>query len=353
MADIKDENEIILNELKEKIKTLSVPERKKAVALYSLFKQIIEEVKKEQALNDEEYNKYNEVTALITTQMDEIIEGKRSITDAEIECWKQEEPTFVNDANINVAEPIKGFWKGFLINADFYHGDCDAAILEHLEHIEAKTEEDEIDGGKKIITLTFGFSDNNFFENKELWVKLHSEHDAAVRSEASEIKWKNNPTVEKTQKKQKNKRSGQTRVINKEVQKTSFFEIFNKYEADDEEEENDDKNHENDEGSMNLYILEETVNDILDMMPYALEYYLNVRPDEDDEGKTIEEEEEDDDEDHDDDNDDDKDEDEDDDERHKFKSRKSSEHQGSKKTDKNEKQSKQGKEAPKQECKQQ
>ena len=99
---------------------------------------------------------------------------------------------------------------------------------------------------------------------------------------------------------------------------------------------------------MNLYLLEETINDILDMIPYALEYYLDVRPDEDDEGKTIEEEDEEDDEDGD---DDDKDGSDDEDEaRHKFKSRKSSEHAGNKKQAKG---ANNDKDNPKQECKQQ
>lgn len=344
MADHQDDNQTILNDLKAKIKTLDLNERKKAVALYGIFKQILEEVKAEEATSDAEYNKYNDKTAIITTHMDDIIEGKRAVTEEEINFWKQEDPEYTPDPQNNTAEVIKGFWKGFLVNGDFYVGEHDAPILEHLLHIDAKTDVDEADDSKKIITLSFDFADNEFFENKNLFVKLHSENEEAVRSEASEIKWKNNPTVEKTQKKQKNKRSGQTRVIHKEVQKKSFFEIFNKYEAD-EDEEGDQKNNEDEDGTMNLYILEETINDILDMMPYALEYYLDVRPDEDEEGKTIEEEDEEDDEDGDEDSDGD------DGKRHKFKkSRKNSEHQGNKKQAQA---GKPDKENPKQECKQQ
>jgi len=341
MADTQDDNEIMLNDFKAKIKTLGVAERKKAVALFGIFKQILAEVKQEEDSNDAEYNKYNDKTAVITTQMDDIIEGKRAVTEEEVSFWKQEEPEYVAAADANVAEVIKGFWKGFLLNGDFYTGEFDAPILEHLVHIDAKTDVDEADASKKVITLSFDFAENTFFENKNLWVKLHSENDEAVRSEASEIKWKNNPTVEKTQKKQKNKRSGQTRIIHKEVQKRSFFEIFNKYEAEDEEAE--ERNPEDENGSMNLFILEETINDILDMMPYALEYFLDVRPDEDDEGKTIEEDDEEDDE-------DDEDENDDDEGRHKFKSRKSSEHQGNKKQPQA---AKPDKDNPKQECKQQ
>lgn len=345
MADQQDDNQIILNDFRAKIKTLDVAERKKAVALYGIFKSILEEVALEEKINDEEYNKYNDKTALITTQMDELIEGKRAVTQEELAFWQAEEPAYVLPAQESPVA-IPAFWKGFITNADFYHGECDEAILAHLVHIDAKTDVDETDAGKKIVTISFDFSENEFFENKNLWVKLHSENDEAVRSEASEIKWKNNPTVEKTQKKQKNKRSGQTRIIHKEVQKRSFFELFNKYEADEDEEA--DKNQDEEAGNMNLYILEETINDILDMMPYALEYYLDARPDEDDEGKTIEEEDEEDDEDGDD------DEDEDDEGRHKFKSRKSSEHQGKKKeAAKGEKGDKGDKENPKQECKQQ
>ena len=350
MSDHKDDNEVMLNELKAKIKTLDVPERKKAVALYGIFKQIVEEVNKEQTLNDDEYNKYNNITSGITTQMDEIIEGKRPINEEEINFWKQEEPEFTVDENLNVSEKIKEFWKGFIVNGDIYHGDCDMPILSHLQHIEAKTVEDENDNEKKQITLTFEFSENEFFENESLWVKLYTANEDPEKSEACTIKWKNNPTVEKTQKKQKNKRTGHTRVINKEVQKRSFFEIFNKFEAE-EEEENVNKNNEEEESSMNLYLLEETVNEILDMMPYALEYYLDVRPEDDDEGKTIEEDDDDDEDDDQDDEKKDKDDESDESEgRHKFKSRKSSEHQGNKNQDKK---GKNNKDNPKQECKQQ
>lgn len=345
MADNQDDNQIILNDLKAKIKTLGVAERKKAVALYGIFKQILEEVKQEETHNDAEYNKYNDKTAVITTQMDDVIEGKRAVTQDEIDFWKQEEPEYASDPQSNALVAIKGFWKGFLLNGDFYSGDCDGPILEHLVHIDAKTDVDEANDSKKVVTLSFDFADNEFFENKNLWVKLYSENDEAARSEACEIKWKNNPTVEKTQKKQKNKRSGQTRIIHKEVQKRSFFEIFNKYEGEDDEEA-EQKNQDDESGSMNLYLLEETINDILDMMPYALEYFLDVRPDEDDEGKTIEEE----DDEEEDDNDGDDESDDEDGGRHKFKSRKSSEHQGNKKQAKD---AKPDKENPKQECKQQ
>ena len=343
MADLKDEHDIMLNDLREKIKTLGVAERKRAVALYGIFKQILAEVRVEQEANDAEYDKYNDRTAVITTQMDEVIEGKRAVTEEEVAFWKAEEPGYALPADLAAAEPIKGFWKGFMLNGDFYTGEFDAPILEHLTRIDGKTDVDEADSSKRVITLSFDFSPNTYFENTNLWVKLHSEGEEAIRSEASEIKWKNNPTVEKTQKKQKNKRSGQTRIINKEVQKRSFFEIFNKFEAEDDEAE---ERGEDEGATMNLYLLEETVNDILDMMPYALEYYLDARPDDDGEGKTVEEEDEDDE-----DGDDDDEEDDDEDEgRHKFKSRKSSEHAGGKKTAQG---GKTDKDNPKQECKQQ
>ena len=218
MADTThDDNTIVLNDFAAKIKTLDVAERKKAVALYSIFKQILAEVKAEEDTNDAEYNTYNDKTAAITTQMDEIIEGKRGVSAEELAFWKAEEPEYVPTAEAGEPAPIKGFWRGFFVNGDFYQGECDAPILEHLVHIDAKTDVDEADPSKKVVTLSFDFSENTFFENKNLWVKLHSENDEATRSEASEIKWKNNPTVEKTQKKQK-----KSNAMTKEI----FFWFF-------------------------------------------------------------------------------------------------------------------------------
>lgn len=344
MIQKQESQQKMLKEFEEKIKALPVPERKKAVALYGIFKQMLKIVNEEDDFNKKEYDIYNEITAEITGEMDSIIEGKRKINEEEIEFWKKEEPEFTVEESQNTPTAIKGFWKEFIVNGEFYYGECDLPILEHLTHIESLTKEDANDETRKQITISFTFSPNEYFENEKLDVKLNVINDEAVDNEFTPIKWKNNPTVKVITRKQKNKRTGQTRTINKETQKRSFFEIFSKYEIDDEDELTNKDYEEDNEEPMNIFLLETTINDFADMIPYSLEYYLDVRPDEDDEVKTNDENlDEIDEEDDDDLDDDDQDEDL---TRHKFKSRKNSEN-------KPKEAEKKGGANTKQECKQQ
>lgn len=106
-----------------------------------------------------------------------------------------------------------------------------------------------------------------------LTTKLINVNDELVKSEGTEIKWKHNPTIKKTTKTQKNKRTGQTRSIVKEQQLRSFFEIFNDYVLDQEDEKEE---QDGEEPPMDLYTAEETVNEISESLPYALEYFLDI-----------------------------------------------------------------------------
>lgn len=151
-----------------------------------------------------------------------------------------------------------------------------------------------------------------------LSTKLIYVNDELVKSEGTEIKWKNNPTIKKTTKTQKNKRTGQTRSIVKEQQLRSFFEIFNDYVLDQED---DKEEQDGEEPPMDLYTAEETINEISESLPYALEYFLDIKNEDDD---AIDEEDE----------EDEEDENDDEDDRHPHKkkasknaSRKDSEHQ--------------------------
>ena len=114
------------------------------------------------------------------------------------------------------------------------------------------------------------------------------------KTEGCKINWKEgkNITVKTVKKTQKNKKSGQKRVISKEVDEDSFFNFFKDVSApeggeDDEEAEENFKAEE--KKNLDLDIGFQLVDDVI---PYSLEYYLGVKIADDEEGFEDEDEEE-------------------------------------------------------------
>lgn len=85
-------------------------------------------------------------------------------------------------------------------------------------------------------TYTFNFGENAFFSNSTLQKVIYLEdEETALYSEGTEINWKGEDFTKKTiKKKQKNKKTGQTRVIEKVVPGESFFNFFNSVDLRDE-----------------------------------------------------------------------------------------------------------------------
>ena len=274
----------MLQQLKEVIKALPLNERKQAVVLYSIFEQVVQSKETEDKLNEASYKEYSSAIEGLTTQMDEIIEGKRKVTADEIGYWREKvDSAFAPTEEDNDAKPVKSFWRKFIENAGIYHSKTDLPMLDHLTHVDIQSGAEESDPKCGYLTVTLEFSENEFFSNDKLTVKLVTHNDLAVKSEGTVINWKkDNPTVKKTSKTQKNKRTGQTRTIVKETQKKSFFEVFlNHTEEDAEKEHKEAGVDEEDESEMDLFLLEQTLNDFNDLMPYALEFYLDINPDTD------------------------------------------------------------------------
>lgn len=281
----------LLTELKETIKKLPLNERKQAAVLYTLFEEIIAQKTAEDAANDACYKTYSEAINNITTSMDQIIEGKRQVTDDEIAYWKTNvEADFAPAPEANTGAPIKSFWRKFIENSKMYHGEQDLPLLEHLTHVEISDDTDAADKSLSTTTLALTFSANEWFTNPTLTVKLTTKDGELLKSEGTPIQWTNNVTVKKTTKTQKNKRNGQTRTITKEKQLKSFFEIFGNYTAEDADEK-DDKGEDDEEASMNIWELSGLLEEFNDSIPYALEYYLGI-VDEDDEEEGDDEEDE-------------------------------------------------------------
>ena len=351
MTELEHTPKKLLLELKETVKKLPLNERKQAAMLYFIFEEIVANKDEEEKLNDESYKLYSDEINKLTTSMDLIIEGKRKVLDEEVAYWnKNVDANYKPNETDNNQTPIKSFWRKFIENSNLYHGEKDIPILEHLTHVEIADENDPSNEKIRWMFLHLDFSSNEFFDNTKLSLKLIFQGGVVEKSEGTVIQWKNNPTIKKSTKSQKNKRTGQSRTITKETQLRSFFEMFGNFTDEEKKgDEDDQKEHDEDEATMDLFQLEETLNDFNDLLPYALEYYLGVVEEEDEEEG--DEDEEDDDEDE---------EDEDPKHRHgkkyakkdlnkdsKKPSRKTSE--AEKKTDKKD----EPKEQPKPECKQQ
>jgi hypothetical protein len=274
----------LLTELRDIVKALPLNERKQGAVLYSIFEQILENKAQEEKLNEAAFQEYSSAINKITGSMDEIIEGKRKVTDEEIAYWRDNvDSGYVAAPEHNTEAPIKGFWRKFIENSGIYHGVQDGPILEHLTHVEISDETDKEDPTISSMILTLDFSPNEFFKNAQLKTKLVSKSGENQKSEGTAIEWTNNPTIKKTTKTQKNKRSGQTRTITKETQLKSFFEIFGNYSAEDADDKDDGKDDE-EAATMNIWELSQTLDQVNDYIPYALEYYLGVVDEDDDDG---------------------------------------------------------------------
>mmetsp|Transcript_40337 Transcript_40337/g.38810 ORF Transcript_40337/g.38810 Transcript_40337/m.38810 type:complete len:143 (-) Transcript_40337:263-691(-) len=120
----------------------------------------------------------------------------------------------------------------------------DEEILKHIIHVDVESG----DKPAKWMTVHLHFSQNEFFENQILSLKLvyKKGSEEIEKTEGTAITWKEgkDPTKKKIKKKQKHKKTNETRTIVKTVEAESFFNMFTSrqspQESDnlDEEEEN-------------------------------------------------------------------------------------------------------------------
>ena len=160
--------------------------------------------------------------------------------------------------------------------------DKDEPIMEHLKHVETSTGETGEEGNKNLVLnlkMVFG-ADNDHFTNTELSVSLEYETEDEVKLvKGTVIEWLEgkDPTKKKIKKKQKHKKTGETRTVVKTVDADSFFNIFadRKMPGDgecDSEEENDFRDK--------IDQVQQCVEDFHDLLvPDALEYYLGMNED--------------------------------------------------------------------------
>jgi len=120
---------------------------------------------------------------------------------------------------------IEGYWQKVLSNAGLvkeHIGADDEALMKSIENISVIDEE-----GTDNFTIVFDLADNEFITNKQLTKKFFIKKDAPTKSDGTKIEWKGkNLCVKEVKKKQKNKKTGQQRVVTKTVDAKSFFNFF-------------------------------------------------------------------------------------------------------------------------------
>ena len=221
MAEEKNDFTEIIGKLKEKIKTLPVPARKHAARIFRIFKDIVEvEVRNSKEI-DRIYDEYEKQIFAITSRQDDLIEGKTATTAEEFEFWKTNmDPQFVQATAADKPEPIKDFWKRFMMNSGVDIGEHDDRLFSTLTHVSFFRETAK-EGDKQLVVrkLLFKFQPNEFFSNTELTVSAFEEEESGklLRTEGTKIQWTNNPTVTKKETKKKNKKTNEVKVFVKEV----------------------------------------------------------------------------------------------------------------------------------------
>lgn len=102
-------------------------------------------------------------------------------------------------------------------------GKEDDQLLKYLENIHV-TDEENCDN----FTIHFTFRENDIIKNTELTKRFVLKDAAPIKSEATPIEWVNkNLTIKEIKKKQKNKKTGQQRVVTRQVKAKTLFSFFN------------------------------------------------------------------------------------------------------------------------------
>ena len=194
---------------------------------------------------------------------------------------------------------IPQFWLKCIENAHDIKdlNEKDKKVLSHLIDVKSELQEN---GDFKLI---FVFEENEYFTNTELIKEYKHDEQFEINTVTStQIDWKSddkNPTIEVKKKKLKNKKNGQIKIINKKTEVPSFFSGFKNFERKDKKLNNNNDEEDNEEDDEDDYDIEDEYdfgNLFKDeIIPFAIEYYLNVVEDDFDEEdeESVDEEDED------------------------------------------------------------
>lgn len=183
---------------------------------------------------------------------------------------------------------VYGFWLRAMLNHSLISKQIqekDRQILMYLQDVSCNLHQDSYG-----FDLVFTFEKNDYFNNEVLKKTfVMTKQNVIEKCEGTEIQWKDGKDVtkKKIKKKSKNKKAG-AKTVTKTVEQESFFNFFKTITMPDEKDLEKPKDQENEE--------EKDVGELMDMdfdignefkdqlIPLALEYYLEViEEDEEDE----------------------------------------------------------------------
>jgi nucleosome assembly protein 1-like 1 len=334
-----NDNIAIMADFKKLLPTVPLQQRGKALALYNIMKNWCKADDASDVICENHMEEFSKAELLITADSDAIIEGARPCTESELEATKdflgEDEQIKPED---NDGKPIDAYWLTCFKNKKLPVEEHDEPLLKNLYKLDVIEKADEAkpdaetapeveaqaqpvlpDGihpeaeakktetsdepvdkkpkKAKILDVKFHFLENEWFENKILSLIIHFEGEDPIKSVSDKIVWKEgkNVTEKNVSKKQKSKKTGKTRTIESKKKCESFFNIFADFTADDVDFGQDQEKE--DEVSKNLYDVVDMIDEIMDMAPYSLEYYMDLHPEEDEDDMDDDEDEDDDDED--------------------------------------------------------
>lgn len=203
---------------------------------------------------------------------------------ADEEEAKDHKPTEVD--HLKDKTGIPDFWCTAIKNNVMmmqYIREKDREVLPHVTNVVSKESSED---SCKIIEVELTFNENEWFTNEKLNMKCifkKDEEDEVQEVIGCLIDWKDGKdlTKKKIKKKQKNKKTGETRTIVKSVAAESFFNVFESKkmpeDKDDEDEEEMDKILDGLDEAM------QAAQDFNDLYNFeAIEYYLNFGQNADD-----------------------------------------------------------------------
>ncbi|CAD8088224.1 unnamed protein product [Paramecium sonneborni] len=218
----------------------------------------------------------------LQNEINAIIKGLRAPTEEEI----KDANTYQIDVKDIKASPLQNYWGQVLMNNSLTGkllSETDKEIFKHLLSVNVQLGENGKD-----FTLNFEFEDNEHFEGcilTKAYIFEDSDDELPIKQTGSSIKWKEGKNITKriVKRKQKNKKTGQTREIQKEEKAPTFFHFF----EDVEQINNEDEKIERQQFDFELG--SQFVNQII---PKALFTYLGLKVgDEEEDDLSIDEEE--------------------------------------------------------------
>uniref|UniRef100_A0A7S3I5S4 Nucleosome assembly protein n=1 Tax=Favella ehrenbergii TaxID=182087 RepID=A0A7S3I5S4_9SPIT len=202
--------------------------------------------------------------------------------EADAEEEKAHEPT--NVEHLKEKPGVPDFWSKAIKNHAMLQSvitEKDAPILEHLTNLNCS----QVKLPSPKLTVTMTFSENEFMTNETLSFTAVADNDTDQTIEVigTVIEWKEgqDPTKKKVKKTQKNKKTGEKRVIVKSIACDSFFNLFESKKEPEgiHDKDEDDLDSDDDKVMQQLEEAHDISNDLYDLYTVdALEFYLGFGP---------------------------------------------------------------------------